>query len=37
LAASAGAGLIKSEIRRLTGFARSTHDRILGTEGSGQP
>jgi hypothetical protein len=34
---AAEAGLIKSEIHRLTGIARSTLDRILGTGGGGQP
>ena len=34
---AAGAGLIKSEIHRLTGIARSTLDRILGTGGGDRP
>ena len=34
---AAEAGLIKSEIHRLTGIARSTLDRILGTGGGDQP
>jgi len=36
-AASAGAGLIKSGIRRLIGIARRTLGSILGTRGGGQP
>ena len=35
--AAAEAGLIKSEIRRLTGIARSTLGSILGTGGGGRP
>jgi hypothetical protein len=31
------AGLIKSQIHRLTGITRSTLDRILGTGGGGPP
>jgi hypothetical protein len=34
---AAEAGLIKSEIHRLTGIARSTLDRILGTGGGDRP
>jgi hypothetical protein len=34
--AAVGAGLIRSGIRRLAGFARSTFDRILGTERGGR-
>ena len=34
---AAEAGLIKSEIHRLTGIARSTLDRILGTGAGGRP
>jgi len=34
---AAEAGLIKSEIHRLTGIARSTLDRILGAGGGGRP
>jgi len=36
-AASAGAGLIKSGIRRLAGIARSTLGPIPGTRGGGRP
>jgi hypothetical protein len=35
--AAAEAGLIRSGIRRLAGFARSTFDRLLGTGRGGQP
>jgi hypothetical protein len=35
--AAAEAGLILSGIHRLTGIARSTLDRILGTRGGGRP
>ena len=35
--AAAGAGLIKSGIRRLADIARRTLDRILGTGGGGRP
>ena len=35
--AAAGAGLIKSGIRRLAGIARRTLGRILGTRGGGRP
>jgi hypothetical protein len=34
---AAEAGLIKSEIPRLAGIARSALDRILGAGGGGQP
>jgi hypothetical protein len=34
---AAQAGLIKSEIHRLAGIARSTLDRILGAGGGGRP